>query len=177
LLDSVLATVLGAVDPGIRPRASWREQVRDWMTALRAHLLRFPAILPLIGRRGRTSPAWLDAVSVLVEILEHAGLRRAELAFAHLWVLETTIGIVMQETSLALPEQVEGARRSLPEMSNAGRARMAPLIPHLGQLDGDAFFAFVANRTIDALARMVEATGVKQSDGSPQARSSPRRAP
>jgi AcrR family transcriptional regulator len=157
LLDCVLGAVLGRLEPEIRRRAGWREQVRDWMTSLRRHLLRFPAVLPLIGRRGRTSPAWLDAVAVLVEILERAGLRGAALARAHLWILETTMGIVMQETSLALPEQIEGAHRSLAEMSDAGRERLAPLVHHLARLDGDVFFAFVADRTVDALAHRVEA--------------------
>jgi AcrR family transcriptional regulator len=157
LLDDVLAAVLGALEPEIRARASWRAQVRDWMISLRGHLLRFPAVLPLIGRRGRTSPAWLDTVAVLVAILERAGLRGAALARAHLWILETTMGIVMQEASLALPEQIEGARRSLAEMSDAGRERLAPLVHHLARVDGDAFFAFVADRTVDALAHMVEA--------------------
>src|SRR5262245_19889589 len=121
LLDAVLAAVLGTALPEIRARASWPEQVRDWMTSLRAHLLRYPAVLPLIGRRGRTSPAWLDAVSVLIQILERAGLRGAELARAHLWILETTMGIVIQEASLALPEQIAGARGALAGMTEAGR--------------------------------------------------------
>ena len=33
------------------------------------------------------------------------------------------MGIVMQEASLALPDQIEGARASLAEMSAEGRAR------------------------------------------------------
>jgi TetR/AcrR family transcriptional regulator, tetracycline repressor protein len=157
LLDAVLAAVLGTVEPEIRARAAWREQVRDWMTSLRDHLLRYPAVLPLIGRRGRTSPAWLDAVSVLVQILERTGLRGAALARAHLWILETTMGLVIQEASLALPEQIEAARRGLVGMTDAGRTRLAPLVPHLGRLDGDAFFTFVVDRTLDGLACMVEA--------------------
>jgi AcrR family transcriptional regulator len=157
LLDAVLAAVLGTAAPEIRARAAWREQVRDWMTSLRDHLLRYPAVLPLIGRRGRTSPAWLDAVSALVQILERAGLRGAALARAHLWILETTMGLVIQEASLALPEQIEGARRSLAGMSDESRTRLAPLMPHLGRLDGDAFFGFVVDRTLDGLERMVSA--------------------
>jgi hypothetical protein len=125
------------------------------MTSLRAHLLRYPAVLPLIGRRGRTSPAWLDATSVLIGILERAGLTGAELARTHLWIIETTVGIVMQEASLSLPEQIAGARVSLAEMSEEGRARLAPLVPHLSRLDGDAFFAFVVERTLEALAARV----------------------
>ena len=156
LMDGVLARVLGAVPLRVRRRAAWPEQVRDWMTSLRAHLLRYPAVLPLIGRRGRTSPAWLDAAAVQLEILERAGLRGAALARAHLWILETTVGIVMQEASLSLPEQIEGARASLAEMSEAGRARLAPLVPLLAKLDGDTFFEFVADRTIAALALLAE---------------------
>ena len=157
LLDGVLGQVLGGVELEIRGRAPWPEQVRDWMTSLRNHLLRYPAALRIVGRRGRTSPAWLDAAAALIEILERAGLAGAELARAHLWVIETTVGVVIQEASLSLPDQIAGARASLAEMSEAGRSRLAPLMPHLARLDGDAFFAFVADRTLAALVDLVEA--------------------
>ena len=156
LLDAVLGRVLGSVELEIRRRASWPEQVRDWMSSLRSHLLRYPAVLPLIGRRGRTSPAWLDVASVLIGILERAGLSGAELARAYLWVLETTVGIVMQESSLSLPDQIESARASFTGMSAEGRARMAKLGAHLVRVDGDAFFAFVAERTIAGLVALAE---------------------
>ncbi|HXK22590.1 MAG TPA: TetR/AcrR family transcriptional regulator C-terminal domain-containing protein [Myxococcota bacterium] len=154
LLDSVLGRVLGSAPLEIRRRAGWQEQVRDWMSSLRAHLLRYPAVLSLIGRRGRTSPRWLDAVAELIAILERGGLRGAQLARAHLWIAETTIGLAMQEAPLSLPEQIEGARASLAEMSEAGRGRLAPLVPHLTRLDGDTFFEFVADRTIAALTEL-----------------------
>lgn len=157
LLDGVLGAVLGSLDGEIRRRAGWPEQVRDWMTALRGHLLRYPAVLPLLGRRGRTSPAWLDAASLLVGILERAGLAGPTLAYAHLWILETTVGVVMQEASLSVPEQIRSARASLATMSDAGRARLAPLLPHLARRDGDAHFAFVVARTLDALRALAGA--------------------
>jgi AcrR family transcriptional regulator len=84
LLDGVLAQVLGTAALAPRRRSAWPAELRAWMRSLRAHLLRYPAVLPLIGRRGRTSPAWLDAASPLIEILERAGLRGAVLARAHL---------------------------------------------------------------------------------------------
>jgi hypothetical protein len=127
------------------------------MTALRNHLLRYPAVLTLIGRRGRTSPAWLDVAAALIRILESAGLRGARLARAHLWVTETTIGIVMQEASLSLPDQIRGARASLAEMSEPGRALLVPLMPHFAALDADDQFEFVVDRTIAALVDLVEA--------------------
>lgn len=157
LLDGVLGRVLGGVELEIRRRARWPAQLRDWMTALRTQLLRYPAVLALIGRRGRTSPAWLDVAAAQIRILESAGLRGAQLARAHLWVTETAIGIVMQEASLSLPDQIRGARASLAEMSEAGRASLAPLMPQLSALDADALFEFVVERTIAALADLVEA--------------------
>ena len=157
LLDGVLGGVLGTARLAIRRRAAWPEQVRDWMTSLRDHLLRYPAVLPLIGRRGRTSPAWLDVAAVQVEILERAGLSGAQLARTHLCIVETTMGVVMQEASFSLPDQIENARASLAEMSAEGRAHYSPLVPHLARIDGDAFFGFVADRTIEALVAVVEA--------------------
>jgi AcrR family transcriptional regulator len=156
LLDGVLERVLGGVELGIRRKARWPAQLRDWMTSLRSHLLRYPAILTLIGRRGRTSPAWLDVAAAQIRILQTAGLRGAQLARAHLWVTETTIGIVMQEASLSLPDQIRGARASLSEMSGSGRASLLPLMPHLADLDANAWFEFVVDRTVAALADLVE---------------------
>ncbi len=154
LRDGVLARVLGSVELEIRRRAPWRRQIRDWMVSLRRHLLRYPAVLPLIGRSGRTSPAWLDAAAVLIAILERAGLSGAELARTHLWIIETTAGLVMLEASLSLPDQIGNASASLPAMSAEGRARLAPLLPHLTRLDGDGFFDFVVERTLAAVVTL-----------------------
>lgn len=158
LLDGVLGRVLGEVHLEIRPRAHWPGQLRDWMVSLRAHLLRYPAALPLLGRRGRTSPAWLDVASVLIGILERAGLGGAQLARAQLWVLETTVGIVMQEASLSFAQQIENAQAAMGEVSVEGRSRLAPLLPHLAKLDGGSFFDFVCDRTIAALEALAEAS-------------------
>jgi len=155
LLDGVLGLVLEGIRVEIRPRASWRTQVRDWMTAVRAQLLRYPAVVRLIGRSGRTSPAWLDATSVLVEILEKAGLRGAKLARAHLWVAESTMGCILTEASMPFHEQIAAARKALPEMSEEARLRYAPLLPHLEAIDADAFFALVVDRTVAGLDDLV----------------------
>jgi hypothetical protein len=112
------------------------------MTSVRAQLLRYPAALRIIGRRGRTSPLWLDVVASLIEVLERAGFSAAALARAQLWVTEATMGLVMQEASLTLPEQIADARASLARMSEAGGARLAPLVPHLARLGADEFFAY-----------------------------------
>lgn len=151
LIDGVLGRVLEGIPFEIRPRASWKSQVRDWMRSVRAHLLRHPSVVSMIGRSGRTSPAWFDATSVLVEILEKAGMRGAELAHAYLWVTEATMGCVVNEAALPYPQQIEGAVNAQPDLCEATRKRLAPLGRHLAALDSDAFFELMADRTIAAL--------------------------
>jgi hypothetical protein len=63
----------------------------------------------------------------------------------------------MLEAQLSLRGQIEGAQASLAEMSDAGRARFAPLVPHLASLDGDAFFDFASERLVASLKDLVPA--------------------
>lgn len=162
LLDGVLGLVLEGIRFEIRRRVSWQSQVRDWMTSVRAQLLRYPAVVTLIGRRGRTSPAWFDATAVLIEILAKAGLRGAQLARAYLWVAESTMGCVVNEASVPYSEQLAGARNALPEMSEGARRRHAPLLPHLAALDSDGFFELVADHTIAALPERAGRSGARK---------------
>jgi AcrR family transcriptional regulator len=154
LLDGVLGRVVEGIRFEIRPGAHWTEQVREWMTCTRAQLLRYPAVLPLITRRGRTSPPWLEAVSLLVEILERAGVGGRDLARAQLWIAQTTVGIALEEAALPLPAQVAAARAVLPELSAEARARLAPLFPRMAEIDADAHFAFCTERTLAALEEL-----------------------
>ena len=157
LLDGVLALALAGIRFEIRRRAAWPSQVRDWMMGLRAHLQRSPAVLSLIGRRGRTSPPWFDVMSVLIEILEdRAGLRGAQLARASLWIAESTMGVLVMQAAVPFTEQIEDARAALPAMSAEARRRHAPLMAHLEAIDEDAFFDLVVERTIAAVAGLVE---------------------
>jgi TetR/AcrR family transcriptional regulator, tetracycline repressor protein len=156
LLDGVLARVFEGVRFEIRRRASWRSQVRDWMQCVRAQLLRYPGVVRLIGRRGRTSPAWIEVSNALIEVLQGAGLRGAPLARAYLWVAETTMGVVVNEASLPFEEQVAAARNALAEMSVEARERHARATAPLAGMDGEDFFELVADRTIAAIADWVE---------------------
>ena len=154
LLDCVLARVLADVGPGPGPSASWQQQLSGWMQALRSRLLAAPAVIALIGRAGRTSPAWLEASSSLVGILEGAGLSGASLTATYLWVLETTVGLVMQEAALPFADQLGNARASSHALSEEARARIAPLFREMETLDADAFFAFSIERVVSAIERM-----------------------
>ena len=156
LLDGVLSRVMQGVRFEIGRRGSWRSQVRDWMRCMRTHLLRYPGVVHLIGRRGRTSPAWFDAMGVLAEILERAGLRGAALAGAYIWIAETTMGVVVNEANVPFEEQIAAAREALAEMSPEARRRQEPLLVHLASMDAQDAFELVADRTIAAIAEWVE---------------------
>ncbi|MBY0398683.1 TetR/AcrR family transcriptional regulator C-terminal domain-containing protein, partial [Myxococcota bacterium] len=152
LLDCVMAGILEASQALPDGDVSWQRQLERWMRDLRLHLLRYPAILAMIGRSGRTSPAWLEASSALVEILGRAGLKGRELATTYLWVLETTVGLVLQEAMLPLPDQIANARASRHAFSQAARARFAPIVHAIEEIDGEAFFDFAVEQAIAAVA-------------------------
>lgn len=147
LFDSILARVLASSESAFDADAPWQSQLASWMQGLRRHLLQYPAVIALIGRTGRTSPAWLDASSALVEILGRAGLEGRELALSYLWVLETTVGLVWQEASMPLSEQIANARASRQALGDFSRARFAPIEAEMARIDGEAFFASVIDRT------------------------------
>ena len=152
LLDSVLASVLAEVDAGVDVGDPWERQLEEWMRGLRIQLLRVPAVIALIGRSGRTSPAWLNASSVLVEILKRAGLTESALAITYLWILETTTGLVLQEAVLPVSEQLANARASRRSMSEHAATRFAAIGPALDEIDGDEFFSFVVEQAKEVVS-------------------------
>jgi AcrR family transcriptional regulator len=156
IFDDVIASILEASRSHLDDAESWQRQLESWMRDLRDHLLRYPAILAMIGRSGRTSPAWLEASSALVEILASAGLSGRNLAAGYLWILETTVGLVIQEAALPLPDQVAQARASRHQFSATARARFAPIAHEVDQIDGEAFFTFSVEQAIAAIQLRAE---------------------
>lgn len=156
ILDSVLTRILETSDTGIADGAAWQDQLTGWMNSLRNHLLHYPALLSMIGRSERTSPAWLEISSTLVVILQHAGLGGRDLAATYLWILETTVGLVIQEAALPLSAQVENARASRKALSELARARFSPLAAEIAQFDGESFFAFAVEQAVASVEQRAQ---------------------
>jgi AcrR family transcriptional regulator len=152
ILDSVVASVLADVAAAPNIDTPWERQLEEWMQTLRAQLLRVPAVLSLIGRTGRTSPAWLNASSVLLEILDRAGLVGDSLAITYLWILETTTGLILQEAALPVSDQLANAHTSRGELHDAAAERFDAVSPALAAIDGDRFFSFVVQQAISTVA-------------------------
>jgi AcrR family transcriptional regulator len=155
LFDAVLARILADSEFEFEGARPWQEQLSAWMKSLRSHLIRYPAIFALIGRSEWTSPAWLDASSALVEILALARLDGRALASAYLWILEMTVGLVWQEATLPLDEQIASARASAHALTPAARVRFAPIMPHLQTYGGSQLFEFAIEQAIVAIEAMV----------------------
>jgi AcrR family transcriptional regulator len=119
LLDGVLARVLEGVRFEIRRRASWRAQVRDWMRCIRGHLLRYPGVVRLLGRRGPHLAGVVRRVEHVDRDPPERGARGAALARAYLWIAETTMGVVVNEASIPFREQIDAARNALGGMTAA----------------------------------------------------------
>lgn len=151
LLDGVVGLVLEGIQLEIRTDDPWPDQVREWAESVRAHLLRYPGVVLLISRRGRTSPAWLEVTAVLTEILSRSGLRGSALASTCIWVAEMVTGFVLQECCLSLGGQIEAARASLDSLSERAHRTLAPMLEDMATVEPDAHFDFVVERTLAGL--------------------------
>jgi AcrR family transcriptional regulator len=164
ILDAVITHVLETGPSDLNPEAPWQEQLSNWMHGLRTHLLNHPAVLAMIDRAGRTSPAWLEASSALVEILARAGLSGGALARNYLWVLETTVGLVIQEAAMPLAVQLSSARAARTELSETARRRFAPIVDEIESIDAESFFEFAVARTTEGVR--IEAHGAQTRESS-----------
>src|SRR5689334_487660 len=73
LLKAIVANVLEHHDFAVSTRGPWTERVAAWMHALRAQLLRSPAVVSVLMQHGHYAPALLRATNVLLGLLREAG--------------------------------------------------------------------------------------------------------
>ena len=95
-----------------------------------------------------------EYAGVVVEV--GSGVEGWRLAGTYLWVLETTVGLVWQESILPFPEQLANARASRHSISEVASARFASIVPHLNAFDGDDVFAFAIERTLAGITQQLE---------------------
>lgn len=140
LMDAVVDAVMGGLALEISSDAGWEQGVERWMFGVRSHLLRYPGALKAIGRAGRTSPAWLEALALLARVLEPAGLRGDALAAAIVAVSRTTMGWIVQEIAWPIAGEADAVATGLGGVSREARDSLAPVIPSLARIDDDTAF-------------------------------------
>jgi len=151
LMDAVLDAAISGLALEIPDGASWEQGVTRWMHGVRAHLLRYPGSLQALGRTGRTSPAWLEALALLARQLERAGFRGDALVAALFAVSRTTMGWIVQEIAWPSAGEADALASGLGGVSRAARDTLAPLLPRLARVDDDDAFEIAVAQVLAPL--------------------------
>lgn len=151
LMDGVLGLVLGKLEFDIADHETWQSRVSVWMRTVFSHLNRHPNAVKLLGRSGRTSPAWFESVGVLIAVLLDAGFKGKKLAYAEQWVTHVTMGIVMQERDMPFELEIESAEFSLDSVSDGTKKTMVPMIKHMKVLNTQKMFDVYVEFTVNSL--------------------------
>jgi TetR/AcrR family tetracycline transcriptional repressor len=133
--------------------ATWREQLRNWMTMSMEHLRPYPQLLPYIA--STRQPAWLPSFVLLTEMLEPLSLGDEDLALAITFIGTTIVG----QTTLASRRRPMGdmlpmLRQALDKASTDEQVRVGPILDALptafGRLDEVVIDATIA--AVEALS-------------------------
>lgn len=145
--DGVLGLILQELPPPILTNEPWQDQLGQWMFAFREHMLQYPFAIWFLGSRHHVAPAWLAQMNSLVPILQCTGLEGEQLALAHTWMVQSTVGAVMGEIETPATELA-------PEVSNllAGDNEYAEYATVIQNITTDErIYRFFVERTLSAL--------------------------
>ena len=154
LLKAIVALVLERHDFALPARGPWTERIATWMHALRAQLLRYPAVVSILMQHGHYAPALLRATNVLLRVLREAGFDGHDAVRASREIMWSTLGFVSAEIrgptfspsfyAQALHEQASG--------DDADVAEVAAHMPYLLTRDLDDVFAAIVRHLLAGLA-------------------------
>jgi AcrR family transcriptional regulator len=153
LLKAIVAMVLERHDFTLPARGPWTERVAAWMHALRAQLLRSPAVVAILMQHGHYAPALLRATNVLLRLLREAGFEGPEAVRASREIMWSTLGFVSAEIrgptfspsfyAQAVQEQAGGG---------SDVSEVAAHMPYLLTRDLDDVFAAIVRHLLAGLA-------------------------
>ena len=153
LLKAIVANVLEQHDFAVPARGHWTERVAAWMHALRAQLLRSPAVVSVLMQHGHYAPALLRATNVLLGLLREAGFDGPEAVRASREIMWSTLGFVSAEVrgptfSPSFYAQALDARANDADDVSEVAAHM----PYLLTRDLDDVFAAIVRHLLAGLA-------------------------
>jgi AcrR family transcriptional regulator len=156
LLKAVVAMVLERHDFELPARGPWTERVAAWMHALRAQLLRSPAVVSILMQHGHYAPALLRATNVLLRLLREAGFDGPDAVRASREIMWSTLGFVSAEIrgptfspafyAQAVREQAGG------DLGSDDVSEVAAHMPYLLTRDLDDVFAAIVRHLLAGLA-------------------------
>ena len=153
LLKAIVAMVLERHDFAPPPDGPWTERVASWMHALRAQLLRSPAVVSILIEHGHYAPALLRATNVLLGVLREAGFEGPDAVRASREIMWSTLGFVSAE--IRGPAFAPSFyARALHEQAGDGSElfEVAQHMPYLLTRDLDEVFAAIVRHLLTGLA-------------------------
>ena len=153
LLKAIVAMVLERHDFELPARGPWTERVATWMHALRAQLLRSPAVVSILIEHGHYAPALLRATNVLLGLLREAGFEGPDAVRASREIMWSTLGFVSAE--IRGPAFAPSFyTRALHEQAGDGSelSEVAQHMPYLLTRDLDDVFAAIVRHLLTGLA-------------------------
>lgn len=153
LLKAIVAMVLERHDFALPARGLWTERVASWMHALRAQLLRSPAIVSILMQHGHYAPALLRATNVLLGLLREAGFEAPDAVRASREIMWSTLGFVSAEIRGPTFSPSFYAQ-ALHEQGSDGSdvSEVAAHMPYLLTRDLDDVFAAIVRHLLAGLA-------------------------
>jgi len=154
LLKAIVAMVLERHDFELPARGPWTERVATWMHALRAQLLRSPAVVSVLMQHGHYAPALLRATNVLLRLLREAGFDGPDAVRASREIMWSTLGFVSAEIRgpTFSPSFYAQALREQTGNASDDVAEVAAHMPYLLTRDLDDVFAAIVRHLLAGLA-------------------------
>jgi AcrR family transcriptional regulator len=153
LLKAIVGMVLERHDFTLPARGPWTERVAAWMHALRAQLLRSPAVVSILMQHGHYAPALLRATNVLLRLLREAGFEGPDAVRASREIMWSTLGFVSAEIR-GQPFSPSFYAQAVHEQARGGSdfSEVAAHMPHLLTRDLDDVFAAIVRHLLAGLA-------------------------
>jgi len=154
LLKAIVAMVLERHDFAVPARGPWTERVAAWMHALRAQLLRSPAVVSVLMQHGHYAPALLRATNVLLKLLRDAGFDGPDAVRASREIMWSTLGFVSAEIRgpTFSPSFYAQALHEQAGKDSSDVAEVAAHMPYLLTRDLDDVFAAIVRHLLAGLA-------------------------
>jgi AcrR family transcriptional regulator len=154
LMKAIVAMVLERHDFELPARGAWNERIAAWMHALRAQLLRSPAVVSVLMQHGHYAPALLRATNVLLRLLRDAGFEGRDAVRASREIMWSTLGFVSAEIRgpTFSPSFYAQALHEQAGVEGDDVSEVAAHMPYLLTRDLDDVFAAIARHLLAGLA-------------------------
>ena len=154
LIEGVAELLIDDMAFDVPTAPCWQTRVERWMDAARTYFTARPGAMSVIGTAETSSPAWMRAVTPLVETLRAAGFSDSATALGVAWTARLTIGVLLQELRGSLTQH--HVVSSLGSLREDELRPWLPLAAALGEVGDDRIFDFTKRQVVRALEDLID---------------------